>query len=66
MYIKETSTVKTNWLLVCQSLVPILAKKLSIKSAFSKSMAARLPSSLFESPTQFLLTRFVASLIKFQ
>ena len=48
------------------SLVQILAKKSFINFAFSKSLTARLPSSLFKGPILFPLTGFVASAIKFQ
>ena len=54
------------FLLTRPSLVPILAKKSSIKFAFSTSLTARLPSPLFKGPILFLLTGFVASAIKFQ
>ena len=63
MYIKETFTFEINWLLARPSLVPILAKKSFIKFAFSTSLTARLPSSLFGGPIQLLLTRFVPSVI---
>ena len=53
-------------LLARPSLVPILAKKSFIKFAFSMSLTARLPSSLLRGPILFLLTGFVASVIKFQ
>lgn len=53
-------------LLARPSLEPILAKKSFIKFAFSVSLTARLPSSLFNGPILFLLTGFVASAIKFQ
>lgn len=53
-------------LLARPSLEPILAKKSFIKFAFSVSLMARLPSSLFNGPILFLLTGFVASAIKFQ
>ena len=52
-------------LLARPSLMPILAKKSFIKSAFSVSSTARLPFSLFNGPILFLLTGFVASAIKF-
>ena len=54
------------FLLARPSLVPILAKKSFIRLAFSTSLTARRPSSLFKGPILFLLTGFVAAAIKFQ